>query len=277
MTLSITLIRPRADRVDHSVVVALAGFTAFVAAGFAIFALHPERLAQMPEAAATYGLALAVLPQAHILVSIACLVALLLRHTGKAWLPAAIALYAVSLGAELLGTPAGVPFGAYRYTEQLGIKWFEHVPVLIPASWFTMAVPSFALATRWITRRPFWRITAASALLVSWDLALDPAMSGLMPYWVWEHPGRYYGMPLLNLVGWYVTALALMIVLDRLRVDRWLAVVPTLPLAGMYAAILALPVLMATAAGLWIPALLATAPFVGAALHSEFRYSRRRA
>jgi putative membrane protein len=185
--------------------------------------------------------------------------------------PAAIALYVISLGSELLGTTVGIPFGPYRYSDGLGIKWLAHVPVLIPASWFMMALPSFALATRWITAHRLWRIVVAAGLLVSWDLALDPAMSRLMPYWIWGSVGPYYGMPLRNLGGWYVTGVALMAALTLLRVDRWLVQVPTMPLVGIYGANLALPVLMAAAAGLWPAAILATLPVAVAAAQGRSR------
>jgi uncharacterized membrane protein len=239
--------------------------TVMAAVGYAAFALHPERLAAVPDAAIVYGYALRMLPPAHIIVGVVALAAILTYRVGPAWLPAAIVLYLISLGSELLGTTAGIPFGAYRYTDGLGIKWLAHVPVLIPASWFMMALPSFTLASRWITSHRGWRIATAAALLVSWDLALDPAMSRLMPYWVWGSAGSYYGMPLGNLGGWYLTGVALMAALTLLRVDRWLVDVPTMPLVGIYGANLALPVLMAAAAGLWPAAVLATLPLVVAA------------
>ncbi len=249
------------SRFERALVVALLVFTAMAAGGYATFALHPERLAVTPSAMVVYGYALRFFPPAHIVVGVAVLAAILTRRVRGAWIPAALALYVVSLSSELLGTTAGIPFGPYRYTDGLGLKWFGHVPILIPASWFMMALPSFALATRWITAHPARRIAVAAALLVSWDLALDPAMSRLMPYWVWGSAGTYYGMPLLNLGGWYVTGLALMAALTALRVDRWLAAVPTMPLAGIYVANLALPVIMALAAGLWPAAVLAVLPF----------------
>ncbi|MDQ6634720.1 MAG: carotenoid biosynthesis protein [Gemmatimonadota bacterium] len=275
MTLSISV--PHApDRglptwLERSLLLALFAVTAMAAAGYATFALHPERLAAVPDAAVVYGYALRVLPPAHILVGVVALAAILTRCVGSAWVRAAIALYLISLGSELLGTTAGIPFGPYRYSDGLGIKWLAHVPVLIPASWFMMALPSFALATRWITAHRVWRIVIAAGLLVSWDLALDPAMSRLMPYWIWGSEGPYYGMPLGNLGGWYVTGVALMAALTLLRVDRWLAQVPTMPLVGIYGANLALPVLMAAAAGLWPAAILATLPLAVAAALGRMR------
>jgi hypothetical protein len=62
-----------------------------------------------------------------------------------------------------------------------------------------------------------------SLILLAWDLALDPAMSYATRYWVWGETGPYYGMPWLNLFGWYVTGLALMGVLDVVPRGRWTA------------------------------------------------------
>jgi uncharacterized membrane protein len=47
----------------------------------------------------------------------------------------------------------------------------------------------------------------ASFVLLSWDLSLDPAMSYATRYWIWGSTGAYYGMPWLNLFGWYVTGI----------------------------------------------------------------------
>src|SRR5687768_17209247 len=264
-------VRQRGSWVEPALIGALFVVTALAAAGYAVFALHPERLAAVPSAAAVYGHALRLFPPGHVVAGVVVLGVILTRRAGTAWVPAAGALYLLSLLSELLGTTVGLPFGPYRYGDGLGIKWFDHVPVLVPASRFMMALPSFALATRWVTTHRVWRLVAATGLLVSWDLALDPAMSLLMPYWVWESDGPYYGMPLLNLVGWYVTGFALMAALALLKVDRWLDRVPTPALFGVYSANLALPVVMAAAAGLWPAATLAVVPIAYAATAARAR------
>lgn len=274
MTMPIFIPQDRQSWLERAVIAGLLALTAMAAAGYAIFALHPERLVAVPSAAVTYGYALKLFPPGHILVGVLALAVILAVRAGAAWIPAAITLYAVSLSSEMLGTTIGIPFGPYHYTDGLGAKWFGHVPVLIPASWFMMALPSFALASRWITTHPLARIAIAAGLLVSWDLALDPAMSRLMPYWVWGSAGTYYGMPLLNLGGWYVTGLALMAALSLLRVDRWLDAVPTPPLVGIYVANLALPVIMSAAAGLWPAAVLAVIPFTLAAARGQAQRRR---
>jgi putative membrane protein len=113
---------------------------------------------------------------------------------------------AVGLGAELLGTSTGIPFGAYGYTEFLGPKILGLVPYLIPLSWFAMATLSLDLATRLRLDRPK-RVLAAALYMVCWDLALDPAMGYGFPVWRWEEPAAgFYGMPVQNLLGWFLTA-----------------------------------------------------------------------
>jgi len=218
--------------------------------GFVAFGLHPERLAAAPRAVAVYGWMLLWAPRAQIIVAFGSLALLLTRHTGARWLPALGAVYLLSLLSELAGTTVGLPFGPYRYTDGLGAKWLGHVPVLIPLSWFFMALPSYAIARWRFPTSIAARVVAGSLVLLSWDLALDPAMSLVTNYWVWGVDGPYYGMPIINLVGWYVTGLALMIALGALRADRWIARLPLRWLVGFYGANLLLPIGMSAAAGL---------------------------
>ena len=222
-------------------------------AGFATFAVHPELLARARVAADTYARILVWAPRAQILIAVAALVVLLVRRAGARWLPAFLVVYAVSLGAELAGTTSGLPFGPYRYTDGLGIKWLGHVPALIPASWFMMGLPSYAIAARRFAGRAgaLRRVALGSFILLSWDFALDPAMSFATKYWIWGTSGPYYGMPVLNLVGWFATGVALMIVFAAMRSDRWVTRLPTTWLLGFYGANLLLPVGMSVAAGLW--------------------------
>ena len=221
--------------------------------GFATFAMHPELLVRAQVSAETYGRMMVIAPRAQILVAIGALALVLVRRVGTQWLPAFLAVYAISLGAELAGTTVGLPFGPYSYTDGLGFKLFGHVPALIPASWFMMAIPSYAVALRRFPDRAglIARIALGSFILLSWDFALDPAMSFVTKYWVWGTTGPYYGMPILNLFGWFATGVALMVACAVLRVDRWLDRVPSPWLLGFYAANLLLPVGMNVAAGLW--------------------------
>ena len=223
-------------------------------AGFWIFGVHPERIAANALAARVYGAAFVVFARGQVLLAAVALIAVLVRRAGTAWISAFVAIYVLSLASELSGTTVGLPFGPYHYTDGLGPKWFGHVPVLIPLSWFLMAVPSFAIARRLAgtASSAISRILIGSFVLLSWDLALDPAMSHATKYWIWGDgaTGPYYGMPWLNLFGWYVTGVALMIVLEVRRAGVWLDAIPIRWLAGFYVANLALSLGICAAAGL---------------------------
>jgi len=244
----------RTSRLERALLGLLIACTLASLAGYATFGLHPALMGSDAGVARTYALAIIGFPRLHILLGFVALAAMLSRGAAGRWLPSALAIYVVSLGSELLGTSIGKPFGPYRYTDALGVKWFGLVPVLIPLSWLTMSVASFALARRTLgVRRPLTAICAGAALLVAWDLSLDPAMSRLTPYWVWGVSGPYFGMPLLNLTGWALTGVVLQAILVGLRADEWiddLAPQTVRAIVAVYVANLALPVGMTFAAGL---------------------------
>jgi putative membrane protein len=246
--------------------VALYAFSGIALLGYATFGLRPTLLARYPQVAGFYGISFRFFAQAQIWLAWMVLALFLTLHTRSRWVAAFLVLYLFSLGSELLGTGVGIPFGEYRYTEALGPTWLGHVPVVIPLSWFFMAIPSYAMARAALPRQAAARVLVASLVLLSWDLALDPAMSRATAYWVWAEPGAYYGMPWLNLFGWYVTGLALMTALALLHADRWIAVLPLTWLLGFYGANLLLPLGMSAAAGLWSAVATTLAALAGAAL-----------
>jgi putative membrane protein len=241
-------------------------FTGFALLGYASFGLHPTLLVRFPQVAGFYGVSFLFFAQAQIWLAWVVLALFLALHARARWVPAFMALYLISLSSELLGTGVGIPFGEYRYTDALGPKWFGRVPVVISLSWFFMALPSYAVALAAFPRHAAPRVVMASMVLLSWDLALDPAMSRATVYWVWAEPGAYYGMPWLNLFGWYVTGLALMTALALLGADRWIARLPLRWLVGFYGANLLLPLGMSAAAGLWGAVTATLGALAGAAL-----------
>jgi putative membrane protein len=117
-----------------------------------------------------------------------------------------------------------------------------------------MSLPAYAIASHLLRSRDsiLARIGIASLILLAWDLALDPAMSSATRYWEWGETGPYYGMPLLNLFGWYVTGIILMAALAWLNRDRWIERLPVRWLAAFYGANLLLALGISAAAGLWL-------------------------
>lgn len=265
------------SRAERAALGFLYAFTALAVAGYASFGRHPGLLSALPAPlAAVYPVAFAFFAQAHVWLAGLVLGWTLFRRAGRGWVAALVVLYATSLAGELAGTGWGVPFGAYAYGDALGPAWASRVPAVIPLSWFLMAVPSYAIARRAYPDRSdaVGRIAVAAAVLVAWDLALDPAMSRATRYWTWSETGPYYGMPWLNLAGWYLTGLVLMAELVVLRADRWIARVRTEWLIGFYGANLLLPAGMNLAAGYW-GAVVAPLAAVGG-LGGWIAYRRRR-
>ncbi len=227
------------------------GFSAAAVLGFAVFGVRPELLGHVPWAVPFFAFSFRLFSIGQILLATGALALLLVLRTGVRWVPAFIALYAISLASELSGTQIGFPFGPYHYTPTLGAKWFGEVPLVIPLSWFIMAIPAYFIALKMAPGRGAWtHIALGAAVLTAWDLALDPAMSHATVYWRWEVEGAYYGMPWVNLAGWLFTSTLLMMALTVLRADRWVLQLPFAWLVCFYGANVLLALGMAMVAGL---------------------------
>jgi putative membrane protein len=235
-------------------------------------------LIRAPATTAMLGGALAWLirvPTLVYLIALPAIVWLLLRESVGVRRALTMLLWGsgVGLAAELLGTTTGWPFGAYQYTAFLQPQLFGHVPVFIPLSWFAMSIVALWLATT-ITTRPAIRVVLAATAMVGWDLALDPAMVAGWPVWVWSDPaGVYYGMPLLNLVGWWGTSALIMV--------GYLWVVPT-PVVDhrwpkqLWLMSAVLPLGLAVVRGLW-PAFVIGGAGIGLPLLLSWQADRRSA
>ena len=182
--------------------------------GYGIFTARPDLLVQVDPQAKFFVWAFQGFAVGNMLFGGLAVVADALRTDRWKAVAAFVAIYMVSLFSELMGTTYGVPFGAYSYTALLGTKWFDRVPLLIPLSWFTMSWACWIIARQ--RSRGVGAVLLSAALLVAWDLLLDPAMSKVTSYWVWAERGTYYDMPLMNLVGWGVTGLVLFIILNKI-------------------------------------------------------------
>jgi len=116
----------------------------------------------------------------------------------------------VSLLFESIGVATGWIYGPYHYTLKLGPLFLGLVPYWIPVAWFMMSYPSLVIADRLIPPQgKRWvrilKVAAVGALaMTAWDLVMDPFMVAA-GYWVWETPGAYFGVPLQNYGGWWLT------------------------------------------------------------------------
>ncbi len=114
--------------------------------------------------------------------------------------------------AEWIGSSTNSLFGGYYYTDHLHPQLLG-VPLLIPLAWLMMLPPSWAIAvailgfpTKLTTLRERMAFIGLSMLaFTAWDLYLDPQMVE-WGFWVWDHPGGYFGIPWSNYLGWLVVS-----------------------------------------------------------------------
>jgi uncharacterized membrane protein len=148
-----------------------------------------------------------------LLTVIAFVFALLHGSQRMGWKKTALLLlctFAVSLLFESVGVATGLVYGPYHYTSKLGVKFLGLVPLLIPVAWFMMTYPSLVIAERLIPAIQGlwrWRLSVAAVgavIMTAWDLAMDPMMVA-GGHWVWDAPGAYFGVPLQNYWGWWLT------------------------------------------------------------------------
>jgi putative membrane protein len=187
-----------------------------------------------------------------------------------------VAAFSITLAAELTGTTTGYPFGPYFYTTQLGYLIGGRVPFNIPTSWFFMLYASLAICGRLLPARDDGRskwgwAALAAVVLTAWDVSMDPAMVATT-HWLWKLPPAaeasaleriflsdiFYGMPLLNWVGWLLTGfIVARVMLAIVPPTRWAErVSPSrLPLV-LYGANAVLPLLICVGRGMWWAVLL---------------------
>ncbi|MBX3082754.1 MAG: carotenoid biosynthesis protein [Anaerolineae bacterium] len=150
----------------------------------------------------------------------------------------------ISWAFEQAGVTAGVIYGSYHYTDELGLK-VGAVPLLIPLAWFMMIYPSYVIANLIVDAKPtgsqggfrhLIALAAVSAIVVTaWDLLIDPVLSNLpRPMWVWEQGGPYFGVPIQNYVGWLLTTFT--IYLTYRLYERRFKPQPTIPVTTTVAA-----------------------------------------
>jgi uncharacterized membrane protein len=106
---------------------------------------------------------------------------------------------------ENLSILTGFPFGSYSFTDVMGPK-ILNVPILLGLAYLGMGYLSWTLA-RLILRSGHWLTVPllASCIMVLWDLSMEPVWATLVHGWNWWKGGPYFGVPVTNFLGWYLT------------------------------------------------------------------------
>jgi putative membrane protein len=119
----------------------------------------------------------------------------------------------IAASCEILGLSTGFPYGHYFFTGLMGPKIFD-LPLLLVAAYLGIGYCSWILAVfiagdrgkRHLRTRVVALPLLASAIMVAWDLSMDPVWANLDHGWVWLDGGSYFGVPISNFLGWYLTA-----------------------------------------------------------------------
>jgi putative membrane protein len=106
---------------------------------------------------------------------------------------------------EAVGVRFGVPFGRYAYTEALQPRLLG-VPLVMGPAWMVLVAFASDAAAR-LRLRGLTATVFAALLTTAIDLVIDPLAANRLGYWKWEEAGSYYGVPLVNFAGWFLTAL----------------------------------------------------------------------
>lgn len=69
----------------------------------------------------------------------------------------------------------------------------------------------------------------AAFIMVGWNVCLDPGSSTIAHIWIWENGGGYFGVPLTNYLGWYLTVFTFLQLFALYLTRRPDPVVPSLP------------------------------------------------
>jgi putative membrane protein len=252
-------------RIERLLLIAHIASMGFGLAGLLLVLPHPEFIANLPDIGETaFAWSMAGGGVMYMLLGTAAMAVYAFRTLGLwHWLGFMIPAISLSLGAELLGTSTGFPFGHYRYLSGLGYKIAGLVPFTIPLSWFYVGLSAYLLVRIGLKNSPLaaWlqeltAITLGALLLMSWDFVLDPAMSQTtMPFWVWDVPGAFFGMPYQNFAGWFGTGAVFMTVATFLWRAKPLNLPeeqPNLPLA-IYLSNFAFATVMSLGAGIYPP------------------------
>jgi putative membrane protein len=114
---------------------------------------------------------------------------------------------------ESLSLRTGFPFGHYVFTDLMGPKVLD-VPVLLVLAYLGIGYCSWVLAVLILGhrnqpltgRRVLTLPLLASAIMLAWDVSMDSIWATLDRAWIWQDGGRYFGVPISNFLGWYLTA-----------------------------------------------------------------------
>lgn len=115
----------------------------------------------------------------------------------------ALALFALLF--ESFAIYTGVPYGSFEYSSALGPKFFGLAAWCVPFAWIPLVLMSGSLASFFVKKK-IDRVLVGTVILLIADMVIDPVAVKL-GFWIWENSGSYYGIPVINFLGWAVSGI----------------------------------------------------------------------
>ena len=131
--------------------------------------------------------------------------------------------FSISLIIEIIGSKTGLIFGGkYNYNSNLTPgRTVLNVPVLIPIAWIILTYMSFnlyclisGLGPEIILNKTSNVYIVPCLILMFLDMILDPIAVN-EGRWSWNNKFRYYDVPLMNFVGWFITSFLVFFVFSK--------------------------------------------------------------
>jgi putative membrane protein len=167
-----------------------------VAVALGIAAFFPSKLSISPEMAPISGIFI-------ILLSIPCYAALIIWLDLKKSISLIFILSIYAMTIETIAIITGFPYSNFHYTDLIGFKIMGYTPYTVPFAYVPLFLGCFYLAS--LNTLNKWKIIILSTFLVLLaDMVLDPAAVALN-FWIYDSPGVFYGVPLMNFLGWILT------------------------------------------------------------------------
>ena len=136
--------------------------------------------------------------------------------------------FIISLLFEIIGTNKGLIFGKYTYEPSLCPgPMIKNVPILIAISW-TGLIYMALVCTMMIIDGTLGSTINLSHVLMSalfvtiLDVVLDPIAVD-EGRWSWDTPGKYYGVPIKNFIGWFINCSLILLLFSMISSSHVIA------------------------------------------------------
>jgi putative membrane protein len=117
----------------------------------------------------------------------------------------------ILFGVEYVGSRTSIPFGAYAYTDTLGLT-IAGVPPVIAIAWYGTVVSGWRIVQGIAPRAGrLPKAVLAGILAMALDIVLEPVAAEVERYWLWEGGS----VPLQNYVSWFAFTFLAVLFLER--------------------------------------------------------------